>query len=127
MEPRVNGEIKTSINAGKSWPIKVVELRGEKYTLCFSMYAYDMLNKECGINLFTDGVDMTNASPSSYVSLIWAGLITEMPQLTRADVARMIIPADLPQLIPVLMEAVQMSLPDDAPQKKREQKASQKL
>lgn len=117
--PITNGEIKPSINAGKSWPIKVIELRGEKYTLCYSMYAYDMLDKECGINLFTDGIDVASASPSMYVSLIWAGLITEMPNLTRVDVARMLIPGDLPQLIPVIMDAVQMSLPNDVPQKKR--------
>lgn len=110
----LNGAKPLSLNAGKASPGRYVMLGGERYELRYTMYAYERLDVECGRNVFVENgfsFGAENAKPSDYTQLLWAGMITDRPEITRLDVAKMCTPADIAKALPVITAAIEASLP----------------
>jgi hypothetical protein len=86
-----------------------------KLTYDFSSLA--RLEEECGINIFEANALKKIMAPSKIRDLVWAGLLSEMPDLTRNEAAKFIKLEDLSMLAEAIVSALTEAMPKDKKKK----------
>jgi hypothetical protein len=136
-------------NANKLLSKIPIQLDGEPRILEYTMYSIIKLDEECGINLFDpeslkslfpdmvklvqDGASedqigqalLKSLKPRFVTQLLWAGLVSNEPDLTLDEVARRFKADDLVQLVTAfgsIQEGIDAAMPSDGEQKKSSSK-----
>ena len=112
---KANGTKKSS-KAKKANPELKIVVGGKERTLKYNLYSFCRLDEECGVNIL-NGDFMSAIRPRGLIGLLWAGLITDDPELTLDDLARDVDMNELMRLPDLVNAALLNSMPDE--EKKR--------
>ena len=110
-----------------------VTLDGRDLILRYRAHAFIQYAEHCGGDLLLDIREMGERlakDPATLgqfcgrlVNVLWAGLNDVQPEIRREDIGRMFCPADFGVLLPAIMRALQLSLPEQPPANARPTKA----
>lgn len=116
-----------------------ITIRGHEFTLAYPLLALEAYEDETGETLMGDSRSKAEIVAAfeqlpvrqrmdRSLDLLWAGLITHHPEITRDDVRRMVFLRDLPAIEPVVSRAFKASLPDleEAPAGKEEDSSTER-
>lgn len=84
---------------------------GDTARLSFDFSAFARLEDEAGVNVFDKGTLKKLLSPAKIRDIVWAGLLHEQPELTRAEAAKLIALDKLEQITSAVIEAMTLAMP----------------
>lgn len=83
-----------------------VTLGGKSYTLRYERDAMYQLDMEMGITMLDLFDALPKMSMKVIVGILWAGLVHDQPRLRPHDVAKLVGPQEIKDLMPALQEAI---------------------
>lgn len=104
---------------------KTIKLGGKVRTFRFRVRAWEAFEKQSGRNVLTGNV-LENLGLQEIVTLAWAGLLHEDPELTRDEFGDMLGLRELHQLPALVAAALQEDLPDPETKPQGEKKSPRK-
>lgn len=111
-------------NARAARPGRKIKLEGQDYHLILDMNAFCLLEERVekmtgNRNIFT-AIDWQNLNLRDFSLVIWAGLMTEHPELELTDVRRMVTLPKFQELRPIIDEMLVEAMPQPEPRKEGE-------
>lgn len=98
------------METSKAIPEIEITWKGEPKKLVFSCFAFAMIEEKTGVNAL-HGQVFANPDVRTLTTLLWAGLLSTMPDLTLDDVRHTIGLRELNDILVKLLEAFQRSSP----------------
>lgn len=110
-EEQVKAAERAAESAEKAFPSVRVKIGNKERNLKYTLYAFCQLHKVTGKNPL-DGSIFREMGPEEIAALAWAAILHEDPTLNMDELAKEILPYELPGITTAIAEAFRQANPE---------------